>query len=345
MVTSISTRNAERWCCFVTTACADSRATLLTRHIHALGAAVREVQRAYRFRIEAFVVLPDHLHAICSAPHPADAAAFCRATIAVFARRLARESHETREALRHLRWDCARLRPERLRHLVDCIHLDPVRHGLVTRAAFWPWSSFSRYARGGVYGVKRGGVREEGVAFGVYSQCRNPKAAAERLLAAETVMCDDAPRGSGGSGCASARWGIAALSANSALALLWGFFCVAFAHAEAAADSRAHAIEIVAIAADVHAIVVRNAAGQLARYDEGAVVAGSAWHVLRVTGERAVLVYAQRLRGSVVEMAVRSGDRIDLDASTAQLVEARQPYAIPARSDVRAARRNAAPVR
>jgi hypothetical protein len=132
------------------------------------------------------------------------------------------------------------------------------------------------------------------------------------------------------------------LSANSALALLCGISCFAFTHGETAADRRDHAIDIVAVASDVHAIVVRDAAGQLARYKEGAVVAASAWRVLRVSGDRAVLVYAERLRGSAVEMPVRSGDHVDLDASTAQL-EMRQPLAVPARSNVRANGRPATP--
>ena len=163
------------------------------------------------------------------------------------------------------------------------------------------------------------------------------------FLAAKTPICDDAFRGSGGSGWASARWGKFALSVNSALALLCGVFCLAFAHGGTAADSGAQSIEVVAVAADVHAIVVRDASAQLVRYGEGATIAGTAWRVARVSGDRATLVSMQRLRGSVVELPLRAGDHVDLGALTAQLVDAQQPHMRPSTSNVGVSRRNVAP--
>jgi putative transposase len=32
---------------------------------------------------------------------------------------------------------------------IDYIHFNPVKHGLVERAAGWPWSSFDRHVRDG----------------------------------------------------------------------------------------------------------------------------------------------------------------------------------------------------
>jgi len=34
---------------------------------------------------------------------------------------------------------------------VDYIHINPVRHGLVAHASTWPYSSFGRYVRDGIY--------------------------------------------------------------------------------------------------------------------------------------------------------------------------------------------------
>jgi putative transposase len=33
----------------------------------------------------------------------------------------------------------------------DYIHFNPVKHGLASRAADWPWSSFHRYVKDGYY--------------------------------------------------------------------------------------------------------------------------------------------------------------------------------------------------
>jgi putative transposase len=40
---------------------------------------------------------------------------------------------------------------------IDYIHINPIKHGLVKRVADWPWSSFHRYVKMGVYPVVWGG--------------------------------------------------------------------------------------------------------------------------------------------------------------------------------------------
>lgn len=51
------------------------------------------------------------------------------------------------------------------RHL-DYLHWNPVRHGLVQQVVDWPWSSFHRLVREGVYPADWGGVAEDEGAFG-----------------------------------------------------------------------------------------------------------------------------------------------------------------------------------
>jgi putative transposase len=40
---------------------------------------------------------------------------------------------------------------ENLKHCVDYVHVNPLKHGLVKRVVDWPWSSFHRYVRLGEY--------------------------------------------------------------------------------------------------------------------------------------------------------------------------------------------------
>lgn len=150
MVNIPATRHGNRCSYFITAALVDSRSTLLTRHIAALAAAVREVQRRHRFRVSAYVVLPDHLHAICSSSQDeVELATPCGAIEAAFVQRVARDAQDASAGVWRLHWDCTREPAEGLQDLVDHIHTDPVRHGLAMRAAFWPWSSFSRSVHAG----------------------------------------------------------------------------------------------------------------------------------------------------------------------------------------------------
>ena len=57
---------------FFTVTLADRRSSLLVQHIEVLREAFRKVRRKQPFRIDAIVVLPDHLHTVWTLP-PDDA--------------------------------------------------------------------------------------------------------------------------------------------------------------------------------------------------------------------------------------------------------------------------------
>ena len=53
---------------FFTVAAADRRGSILTDHIDVLRRAIAKTQRTLPFTIDAFVVLPEHLHCIWTLP-------------------------------------------------------------------------------------------------------------------------------------------------------------------------------------------------------------------------------------------------------------------------------------
>jgi len=126
--------------------------------------------------IDAIVILPDHLHAIWSLPEgDADFATRWRHVKAMFSRALPMRERISESRLRkgergiwqRRYWEHT-LRDERdfSRHL-DYIHFNPVKHGLVTRVEDWPYSSFYRMVRLGVYAKDWGGdASESGASFG-----------------------------------------------------------------------------------------------------------------------------------------------------------------------------------
>lgn len=54
---------------FFTMALADRKSDLLTANIDALRAAVKAVKASHPFIIDAMVVMPDHIHALCKTGH------------------------------------------------------------------------------------------------------------------------------------------------------------------------------------------------------------------------------------------------------------------------------------
>ncbi len=161
---------------FFTLTLVDRSSCLLTDRIEDLREAFRSVRRERPFTIDAMVVLPDHLHCIWRLP-PGDAdysirwreikARFSRQVPAGESRTQGRVNHGERGIWQRRFWEHT-LRDARdvERHL-DYIHYNPVKHGHVSHVADWPYSSFHRFVRLGVYPLDWGGGKDDaGVAFG-----------------------------------------------------------------------------------------------------------------------------------------------------------------------------------
>ncbi|MBS0563020.1 MAG: transposase [Proteobacteria bacterium] len=142
---------------FFTVALADRRSDLLVREVGRLRAAVAAVRAARPFGIEAWVVLPDHLHAVWWLPEGnADYSVRWGAIKARFTRGLPagrlRESHEFRreKGIWQRRFWEHHIRDEAdLEAHVRYCWINPVKHGLVERAVDWSYSSIHRDIRVG----------------------------------------------------------------------------------------------------------------------------------------------------------------------------------------------------
>jgi putative transposase len=142
-------------CYFFTGNLEDRRSDLLVRHVDALREAVRTVRKARPFRIDAFVVLPDHLHAVWTLPDGDDdfptrwrliKKAFSWHLPAGEACSVSRIRRGERGIWQRRYWEHA-IRDDRdFAAHVDYVHVNPVKHGLATTPADWPYSSVHRYA-------------------------------------------------------------------------------------------------------------------------------------------------------------------------------------------------------
>ena len=147
-------------CYFFTVAIHDRRLRLLTDHIEQLRVAFRTVKQHHPFGIDAIVVLPDHLHCIWTLPESDDdfslrwrqiKTAFSR-QIPFGERRSASRSEKGERGIWQRRyWEHAIRDDDDYQRHVDYIHFNPVKHGYVVQPAEWPYSSFRRFVRLGIY--------------------------------------------------------------------------------------------------------------------------------------------------------------------------------------------------
>ena len=151
-------------CWFFTVNLWDRRQTLLTDHIDTLRDAVTKVQNKRPFTIDAFVVLPDHLHTIWTLPAGDDD----------FSTRWRLVKTEFVKALpcRHINiwqprfWEHM-IRDDRdFENHVNYCYINPVKHGLVGRVVDWPYSSFHRDVRAGIFPSDWAGHSRDTGSFG-----------------------------------------------------------------------------------------------------------------------------------------------------------------------------------
>jgi len=143
---------------FFTVALADRRSMLLVDRIADLRAAIQIARAARPFTTDAIVVLPDHLHAVWTLPvGDADYATRWSHIKAIFVRTLSASEHARSSRIRKRErgiwqrryWTRAIVDEADLAAHIDYVHINPVKHGLVSRTSDWPWSSFRRYVRDG----------------------------------------------------------------------------------------------------------------------------------------------------------------------------------------------------
>ena len=130
----------------------------------ALRAAIHHARERHAFRIDAWVLLPDHLQCVWTLP-PDDADFSVRwnlikrgVTLACSERLYrpqwmseSRRKHRESTLWQRRFWE-HEIRDDRdFEAHVDYVHFNPVKHGYVQRVLAWPYSSFHRYMHEGQY--------------------------------------------------------------------------------------------------------------------------------------------------------------------------------------------------
>jgi putative transposase len=137
----------------------------------ALREGIRVVRDERPFDIDACVLLPDHLHCVCTLPGGDSDFSTRWAMIKRFVSKkcgmsyknqiVSTQSRRTRnEGLIWQRrfWEHSIRDRSDLTRCVDYVHWNPVKHGHVRRVVDWPYSTFHRYFRAGTYERNWGGA-------------------------------------------------------------------------------------------------------------------------------------------------------------------------------------------
>lgn len=138
---------------------------LLVEKIDLLRTAFRYVKERKPYRIDAIVIMPDHLHCIWILP-PGDADFSIRWNLIKghFSRAIpkgerispSRNKRRERGLWQRRFWAHLLCGQDDFNNHLDYIHWNPVKHGRVQRVADWPHSSFHRFVEQGIHRVNWG---------------------------------------------------------------------------------------------------------------------------------------------------------------------------------------------
>jgi putative transposase len=137
----------------------------------ALRDVIEDVRQWHPFSIDAWVLLPDHLHCIWTLPKDSSdfstrwgliKSGFTRRTKDLFHINKwmndSRSNHRESTVWQRRFWEHQIRSDEEYQAYMDYIHYNPVKHGHVKRVLDWPYSTFHRHVRAGIYPMDWGGT-------------------------------------------------------------------------------------------------------------------------------------------------------------------------------------------
>ncbi|MGH8402614.1 MAG: REP-associated tyrosine transposase [Gammaproteobacteria bacterium] len=157
---------------FFFTVCTLERKPILTSDAMrmALRTAIRAVRTIHPFEIDAWVLLPDHLHCIWTLPEndadfglrwaiiKQEVTRQCANVLHSGGRRSVSGIKRREAALWQRRFWEHRIRDEAdLSNHMDYLHWNPVKHGYAVRVLDWPYSTFHRFVAAGIHPEDWGG--------------------------------------------------------------------------------------------------------------------------------------------------------------------------------------------
>ena len=137
---------------FFTVRLIEHGSTLLTDHFSAFGEAMRQARSKRPFHVDAWVVLPDHAHAIWTLPPgDHDCASRWRTIKIAFSKALRKSTAAPDSVIWQPHYQDHRVASDaEYKRLVDYVHANPMRHGLCEQAVDWQWSSLHRFIASGL---------------------------------------------------------------------------------------------------------------------------------------------------------------------------------------------------
>jgi putative transposase len=130
---------------FITCSLSRQRALLGEEDFICLSDSIQSARQVHGFLMTAWVILPDHWHAIFCPRHPLTLSRVMKVIKVKSTRQINTARQESGPLWQARFFDHALRTVEKYHRCVEYIHHNPVRRGLVQEPEEWPWSSIHSY--------------------------------------------------------------------------------------------------------------------------------------------------------------------------------------------------------
>jgi len=147
---------------FFTVKLANKNQELLTQYHRSLFSIFHKVKKQRPFRLNGWVVMPNHLHCIWTLPEDdSDYSGRWRLIKTAFTKYCRQDSGLNEMPVWQARyWEHTIRNSADFKNHLDYIHYNPLKHGFVQRVMDWPFSSFQYYVSKGLYSKSWYGERQ-----------------------------------------------------------------------------------------------------------------------------------------------------------------------------------------
>ncbi len=131
---------------------------------------IDRTRKTHPFDVDAWVLLPEHMHCIWKLPESDNNFSMCWSLIKSGFSKMAKalyhkpewmtdskQKHRESTIWQRRFWEHQIYDEDDYRAHMDYIHYNPEKHGLVKRVKDWPYSTFHRYINKGIYSENWGG--------------------------------------------------------------------------------------------------------------------------------------------------------------------------------------------
>jgi putative transposase len=144
---------------FFTVTLKNRQSSLLVDYVDLLRESVRYVKSHRPFVIVAWVILPDHIHAVWRLPKgDNDFSRRWQLIKMLFTKKLKERTHRKMSVWQDRFWEHEIRNDEDLRAHINYCYLNPVKHGYVLSTRYWPYSSFHRDVALGLFDIHWNGL-------------------------------------------------------------------------------------------------------------------------------------------------------------------------------------------